>query len=99
MAPVISVVVISSTSSSSVIVISSSSSSCSAPNNSKHDCKWCGLMKRRTAFKRKKNTPIVFSKEATTLEASHGVSWTRVSLLFLFNSSAVCFPIKKNPSG
>lgn len=81
MAPVISVVVISSTDSSSVIVKSSSSSSCSAPKNSKHDCKWYGLMKGRTAFKKKKKTPIVLFKGATTLEASHGVSWTRVGLL------------------
>ncbi|KAF2307191.1 hypothetical protein GH714_025435 [Hevea brasiliensis] len=68
MAPVISVVVISSSSSST-------------PRKPKHDSKWYAMIKRRNAFKRKKKTPVVCFERATTLEASHGLSWVRVCLL------------------
>ncbi|KAF2307198.1 hypothetical protein GH714_025395 [Hevea brasiliensis] len=63
----------------SVVVISSSSSS--APRKPKHDSKWYAMIKRRNAFKRKKKTPVVCFERATTLEASHGLSWVRVCLL------------------
>ncbi|KAJ9131493.1 hypothetical protein P3X46_035149 [Hevea brasiliensis] len=39
------------------------------------------MIKRRNAFKRKKKTPVVCFERATTLEASHGLSWVRVCLL------------------
>ncbi|KAG8647628.1 hypothetical protein MANES_09G091200v8, partial [Manihot esculenta] len=57
----------------SAVVISSSSSS--ARKSPKHASKWYAFVKR------KKKTPVVRFKEATALESSHGLSWTKVRLL------------------